>query len=214
MNRFRAIKGLTLALAMGGVLIGLAGSGSAAEQKLETAIFAGGCFWCIESDFERVDGVVDAVSGYTGGLKKDATYKVVSAGGTGHLEAVKITYDANKISYERMLHLFWRSIDPTDGGGQFCDRGDSYATAVFATNDKQLELARASKTRLDASKVLADPVVTPIRKAEPFYAAEAYHQDYRAKNSFKYKFYRFSCGRDRRIRTLWGDDAWGGKGHS
>lgn len=211
---FKAVKRSLMVLVACSALAGFAGSGSAAEQKLETAIFAGGCFWCIESDFEKVDGVVEAVSGYTGGLKKDATYKVVSAGGTGHLEAVKITYDANKISYEKMLHLFWRSIDPTDAGGQFCDRGDSYATAVFATDDKQLKVAKTSKAKLDASKVLADPVVTPIRKAEPFYAAEDYHQDYHAKNSYRYKFYRFSCGRDRRIRTLWGEDAWGGQGHS
>lgn len=212
---FKAARRSVMALAACSVLLGLTGLSSAAEQKLETAIFAGGCFWCIESDFEKIDGIVDAVSGYTGGAQKDPTYKMVTAGGTGHLEAVKITFDANKISYERMLHLFWRSIDPTDKNGQFCDRGHSYTTAVFATDDKQLELAKASKAKLEASKVLPAAVVTPIRKAEPFYLAEDYHQDYYAKNSYRYKFYRFSCGRDKRVRTLWGDDAWGGQeGHS
>ncbi len=187
---------------------------SAEEQKLETAIFAGGCFWCVESDFEAVPGVVDAVSGYTGGHKDNPTYGEVVQETTGHLESVRITYDANKISYKQMLHLFWRSVDPTDGGGQFCDRGESYTTAVFTLNDEQKAVAEASKKELEASKALPDPVVTPIRAAAKFFPAEDYHQDYHVKNPYRYKLYRYGCGRDRRVKSLWGDDAWVGKGHS
>ncbi len=187
---------------------------TAEEQKLETAIFAGGCFWCVESDFEVVPGVVDAISGYTGGHLENPTYGDVVQETTGHLEAVRITFDANKISYKQMLHLFWRSVDPTDGGGQFCDRGESYATAVFTLDDEQKKVAEASKAELDKSKVLRDPVVTPIRAAVKFYPAEDYHQDYYTKNPVRYKLYRYGCGRDSRIKSLWGDDAWGGQGHS
>ncbi len=187
---------------------------NAEEQKLETAIFAGGCFWCVESDFEMVPGVVDAVSGYTGGHLENPTYGDVVQETTGHLESVKITYDANKISYQQMLHLFWRSVDPTDGGGQFCDRGESYTTAVFALDEEQKKVAEASKAELEKSKVLDDPIVTQIRTAAKFYPAEDYHQDYYTKNPYRYKLYRFGCGRDKRVKSLWGDDAWGGQGHS
>lgn len=196
------------------VLFASAMFANAEEQKLETAIFAGGCFWCVESDFEVVPGVVDAVSGYTGGHLENPTYGDVVQETTGHLEAVKITYDANKISYQQMLHLFWRSVDPTDGGGQFCDRGESYTTAVFALDDEQKKVAEASKAELQKSKVLDDPIVTPIRTAAKFYPAEDYHQDYYTKNPYRYKLYRFGCGRDKRVKSLWGDDAWGGQGHS
>ena len=197
-----------------GAFFGVTFAAGADEQKLETAIFAGGCFWCVESDFEAVPGVVDAVSGYTGGHTEDPTYREVVQENTGHLEAVRITYDANKISYERMLHLFWRSVDPTDAGGQFCDRGESYTTAIFALNEEQKTKAEASKKALVESKVLPDPVVTPIRAAQKFYPAEDYHQDYYTKSPYRYKLYRFGCGRDRRVKSLWGDEAWVGQGHS
>jgi len=214
MFRLKARRTLAAALAVAATLLLPAGGVVAQDQKLEVAVFAGGCFWCIESDFDKVPGVVETVSGYAGGAKETATYNQVGAGGTGHLEAVKITYDANKITYEKMLHLFWRSIDPTDAGGQFCDRGSSYATAVFAANEEQQKLATASKQALESAKTLKAPIVTPVLAGANFYPAETYHQDYHTKNPYRYKFYRFSCGRDARVKNLWGDDAWGGQGHS
>ena len=187
-----------------------------AEQQAghETAIFAGGCFWCVESDFDKVPGVVTTVSGYIGGTSKDPTYKQVTAGGTGHIEAVKITYDPDKVTYKRLLHIFWRSVDPTDAGGQFCDRGESYQTTVFAVDAAQKRAAEASKAALQTSGKLEDPIVTPIRSAGPFYAAEDYHQDYYKKNPFRYRLYRLGCGRDARVKALWGDEAHGGIPHS
>ena len=202
--------GLAVAMAL---LLGTP-NGQAEEAKLETAVFAGGCFWCVESDFDKVPGVVETLSGYAGGTTKDPTYEQVTAGGTGHLEAVRITFDPARTSYERLLHVFWRSIDPTDAGGQFCDRGHSYTTAVFATSDKQFEQATASKTALDGAKLLNKPIVTPVHPTAMFYPAEGYHQDYHTKNPLRYKLYRYGCGRDSRVKSLWGDEAWGGDGHS
>ena len=181
---------------------------AASAQQLEKAVFAGGCFWCVESDFDKVPGVVSTVSGYTGGKTKDPTYRQVTAGGTGHYEAVEITYDPAKVSYETLLAAFWRSVDPTDGGGQFCDRGQSYATAVFVANDKERTLAEASKKT--AQKLLDNPIVTPILAAAPFYEAEDYHQDYYKNNPLRYRYYRFSCGRDRTVKDLWGEHAYEG----
>ena len=181
---------------------------AASAQKLEKAIFAGGCFWCVESDFDKVPGVVSTTSGYTGGKTKNPTYKEVTYGDTGHYEAVEITYDPEKVSYEALLTAFWHSVDPTDDGGQFCDRGDSYRTAVFALNDEQRKAAEASKKA--AQKVLGKPVVTPILDAATFYPAEYYHQDYYKNNSFRYRYYRFSCGRDRNIKRIWGKHAFKG----
>ena len=179
---------------------------------LAVATFAGGCFWCVESDFDTVPGVVGTVSGYTGGTVANPTYEQVTAGGTGHFEAVRIHYDPKQVSYERLLHIFWRSVDPTDGGGQFCDRGDSYRTAIFVGNEQERRLAEASKEALEQSAVLDAPVVTPIEPAGEFYPAEDYHQDYSAKNPVRYRFYRFSCGRDSRVRQLWGKQAHDGIG--
>ena len=181
---------------------------TASAQNLEKAIFAGGCFWCVESDFDKVPGVVSTTSGYTGGKTKNPTYKQVTYGDTGHYEAVEITYDPAKVSYEALLTAFWHSVDPTDDGGQFCDRGDSYRTAVFALNDKQRKAAEAS--RKAAQKVLGKPIVTPILDAATFYPAEYYHQNYYKNNSFRYRYYRFSCGRDNRLRDLWGKNAFKG----
>lgn len=183
----------------------------------ETAIVAGGCFWCVESDFESVPGVKEVVSGYTGGKTKNPTYKQVTRGGTGHYEAVEIRFDPAKISYAKIMELFFRSIDPTDAGGQFCDRGDSYRTAIFVQNAAQRKAAEAAKA--EAEKALGRNVVTPILNAGPFYKAEAYHQDYYKGSkiiltrrgpkaqSEAYKFYRDSCGRDQRVRQLWGSAA-------
>ena len=180
---------------------------AATGDGLATATFAGGCFWCVESDFDAVPGVVETVSGYTGGTADNPTYKQVTAGGTGHREAVQIRYDPEQVSYERLLHVFWRSVDPTDDDGQFCDRGDSYRTAIFAGSEDQRLLAEASKEALERSEVLDAAVVTPIEMAGAFYPAEGYHQDYYTKNPVRYRFYRFSCGRDSRVQQVWGDQA-------
>lgn len=181
-----------------------------AANSTDTVIFAGGCFWCVESDFDSVPGVMDTVSGYTGGTVENPTYKVVSAGGSGHLEAVKITYDPDKLSYQKLLDIFWRSVDPTDDGGQFCDRGESYKTAIFVNSPEQWQSAENSKRLIDASGILKDPVVTPVIDATTFYPSEEYHQNYYTKNPVRYKFYRYSCGRDKRVRDLWGDQAYRG----
>ncbi len=167
------------------------------------AVFAGGCFWCVEADFEKLPGVIEAVSGYAGGHTKNPTYKQVTRNNTGHYEVAKIIYDPAKISYDELLEYFWTTVDPTDGGGQFCDRGQSYATAIFAT-PKQMEAARASKTALQNSGRLKDKVVTPILPAARFYKAETYHQDYYKKNPIRYTYYRTGCRRDKRLRKLWG----------
>ena len=182
------------------------------DDDLATATFAGGCFWCVESDFDKVPGVKETLSGYTGGTVADPTYKQVTAGGTGHREAVRIRYDPRQVSYERLLHIFWRSVDPTDGDGQFCDRGESYQSAIFVANEEERRLAEASKEALGQSMVLDAPVVTPIESAGAFYPAEDYHQDYYAKNPVRYRFYRFSCGRDSRVQQVWGDQAHNGIG--
>lgn len=178
----------------------------AAAQK--EAIFAGGCFWCIEKDFEHVAGVVDVVSGYSGGTNENPTYKNHTK--YGHREVVKITYDDTQISYDELLDIFWRTVDPTDGGGQFCDRGHSYTTAVYALDGEQLAAAQASKDALQASGVLKAPVATEIAMVQPFTPAEGYHQDYASKNPVRYKYYRFACGRDKRVKQLWGDQAYRG----
>ena len=185
---------------------------AAADGGLAVATFAGGCFWCVESDFDQVPGVVDTISGYTGGTVENPTYRQVTAGGTGHREAVQVRYDPEQVSYERLLHIFWRSVDPTDGGGQFCDRGESYQSAIFAGNEEERRLAEASRARLEQSGVLDAPVVTPVEAAGAFYPAEDYHQDYYTKNPIRYRFYRFSCGRDSRVRQVWGGQAHEGIG--
>ena len=173
------------------------------------AIFAGGCFWCMEKPFDRLDGVIATVSGYTGGDIADPSYERVSSGSTGHREAVRVTYDPTRVSYTRLLEVFWRNIDPTDDGGQFCDRGFQYTTAIWYRNDEQEELARASKERLAASGLLEEPVVTPVLPADPFYAAEAYHQDFYREHPVRYRSYRTACGRDRVLSSIWGEAAGG-----
>ena len=185
---------------------------AASDDDLAVATFAGGCFWCVESDFDKVPGVVETISGYTGGTVANPNYKQVTKGGTGHREAVQIRYDPKQVSYDRLLHIFWRSVDPTDGDGQFCDRGESYQTAIFAGSEEERRLAEASREALEQSMVLDAPVVTPIETAGEFYPAENYHQDYYTKNPVRYRFYRFSCGRDSRVQQVWGREAHDGIG--
>ena len=185
----------------------LMGGGGAASAAQAVATFAGGCFWCVESDFDRLPGVLKTESGYTGGTLDDPTYESVTAGGTGHYEAVRITYDPAKVSYDKLLDVFWHSVDPTDAGGQFCDRGESYRTAVFSHSPDQERAAVASKQAIGKSGALKGSVVTPILTAKAFYPAEEYHQDYYMKNPLRYRFYRYGCGRDNRVRELWGKEA-------
>ena len=176
-----------------------------AKEGHASAIFAGGCFWCMEPPFDELDGVLGTTSGYSGGSTANPTYKQVSAGGTGHAEVVEVTYDPAKVSYEQLLEVFWRNVDPLDGGGQFCDRGDSYRTGIFVHDAEQRRVAEQSKQALIDSKRLAEPIVTEIVDAGPFYAAEDYHQDYYQKNPVRYKFYRWNCGRDQRLAEVWGE---------
>ena len=188
----------TSSMAEGGAKAAFVPSGQYSE-----AILAGGCFWCVESDFEKLPGVIEAISGYSGGTLDDPTYRDVTSGGSGHYEVAKIVFDSTKVSYEAILEHFWTHVDPTDAGGQFCDRGESYATAIFATPE-QLDAAQKSKSDLQSSGRLKAPVVTPVFPAVTFYAAEEYHQDYYKKSSLKYKYYRNSCGRERRVAKVWG----------
>jgi peptide-methionine (S)-S-oxide reductase len=193
------------------IAIAIAGtSGAVNAQDLRSAVVAGGCFWCVEADFDKVEGVVDTLSGYTGGHVDNPTYEQVVTETTGHYEAVKITFDADVISYREILDIFWRTVDPTDDGGQFCDRGDSYRTAIFVTNEDEREAAEASFAA--AEEALGQPMVTPILDAETFWPAEDYHQNYYAENAFNYLFYRRACGRDARVRSLWGEEAYLGVG--
>jgi peptide-methionine (S)-S-oxide reductase len=191
-------------------VLALAGAAAQAQQKMDAAIFAGGCFWCVESDFDAVPGVTETVSGYTGGMLVNPTYEQVGHGNTGHYEAVKITYDPAKVSFEQLLTAFWHSVDVTDDGGQFCDRGSTYRPAVFVTSPAQRKAAEMSKAA--AEKALGNKIKVPILDAKSFYAAEGYHQDYYKKNPLQYKFYRWNCGRNQRIEALWGENAYKGIG--
>jgi peptide methionine sulfoxide reductase msrA/msrB len=175
------------------------------QENLETATFAGGCFWCTESDFEKVNGVVEVISGYVGGQEKDPTYEQVSAGRTGHAEAVQILYDPKKVTYAELLDVFWRHVDPTDAGGQFADRGTQYRPAIFYHNPEQRELAEASKTALAQSGRFHKPIMTEIVPATTFYKAEEYHQDYYKRNPLRYKYYRYGSGRDQFLNSVWKD---------
>jgi peptide methionine sulfoxide reductase msrA/msrB len=183
-----------------------ADSRNASTTKTETATFAGGCFWCMESAFEKHEGVTEAISGYMGGHMKNPTYEQVSSGKSGHLEVIQVVYDPEKIDYNTLLDLFWRQIDPTDGGGSFADRGPQYRSAVFYHTEEQKRLAEASRDQLQNSGRYEKPIVTEIRKAETFYPAEDYHQDYYRKNPIRYKFYRQGSGRDAYLKTVWGKD--------
>jgi peptide-methionine (S)-S-oxide reductase len=177
-------------------------TGDTATQA--TATFAGGCFWCMEPPFDKLDGVISTTSGYTGGSKPDPTYKEVSSGGTGHAEAVQVIYDPQRISYADLLDVYWHNIDPTMANGQFCDWGNQYRSEIFYHTAEQQRLAEQSKAALEELKPFKETVVTEISKAVTFYPAEDYHQDYYQKNPLRYKFYRYGCGRDQRLEELWG----------
>ena len=175
-----------------------------AQLAPQTLIVAGGCFWCVESDFEALDGVISAESGYINGETEDPTYREVASKKTGHYEAVKITYNPSEVELSELVDFFWRTIDPTDPDGQFCDKGSPYKTALFYLNASQQKLFSESKAELQKNKPFEEEVVTEVLAAETFYPAETYHQDYYKKNPFRYKLYRKSCGRDARVKKLWG----------
>ena len=191
----RILLSLALAVAMGGAAL-------AQTAERATAIFAGGCFWCVEADFDKVSGVLSTTSGYIGGHVPNATYAQVSSGGTGHTEAVEVAYDPRKVSYAQLVDFFWKTIDPTVRNRQFCDSGDMYRTAIFVRNAEERRLAEDTKKKVEAQ--LKAPVYTQIADTGPFYKAEDYHQDFYLKNATKYKFYRWNCGRDQRLEQLWG----------
>tara|TARA_R110002110_G_scaffold160846_2_gene359325 strand:- start:514 stop:1152 length:639 start_codon:yes stop_codon:yes gene_type:complete len=202
-------KSILAACAVLGLALGAPGAGAQkAASGTAVATFAGGCFWCIEADFDKVPGVIATVSGYTGGKTENPTYREVSRGDTGHREALQITYDPKKVTYAQLLTVFWHSVDPVDSGGQFCDRGVPYQTAVFVHNDEQRQLAEASKAQ--AMKDLGKKIFTPVETAATFYRAEEYHQDYHTKKPLRYKYYRWNCGRNQKVEMLWGDKAYTG----
>jgi peptide-methionine (S)-S-oxide reductase len=174
----------------------------------DAAIFAGGCFWCMEAPFDKLEGVISTTSGFTGGQKLDPTYEEVSSGSTGHAESIRVVFDPKKISYEKLLEVYWHNIDPTQADGQFCDHGNQYRSAIFYLDEAQRKAAEASKKALEASGKLPGPIVTEIVPASTFYPAENYHQDFYKKDPIRYHSYRFGCGRDRRLEQLWG-----GSGH-
>jgi peptide-methionine (S)-S-oxide reductase len=177
-------------------------SQSGASAGTAKATFAGGCFWCMEPPYDKLDGVLSTISGYAGGKKKNPTYEEVSAGTTGHTEVVQVTYDPKKVTYEKLLDVFWRNVDPLTRDRQFCDVGSQYRTAIFYHDENQKRLAEESKKAL--SKRFKEPIVTEIVRATEFYPAEDYHQDYYTKNPLRYKLYRYNCGRDQRLEELWG----------
>jgi peptide-methionine (S)-S-oxide reductase len=178
-----------------------------AATSVEKATFAGGCFWCMEHPFDQMPGVVSVTSGYTGGQKKNPTYEEVSAGGTGHAEAVQVVYDPARVTYEKLLDVFWHNIDPTTRDRQFCDAGNQYRSGIFFHNEEQRKSALRSKELLEKNKTFREPVVTELVPATEFYPAEEYHQNYYKKNPIRYKFYRYQCGRDQRLKELWGSAA-------
>lgn len=181
-----------------------AASPASAEAGQAVAIFAGGCFWCMEPPFDKLPGVSSTTSGYIGGRVANPTYEQVSAGRTGHTEAVRVVYDPKQVNYATLLDVFWRNIDPVAVDRQFCDAGDQYRSAIFATDPRQLQLAQASKRKLEASGRFERPIATQIAEAPAFYPAENYHQDYYQKNPVRYRFYRSRCGRDARLEQVWG----------
>ena len=198
----------TLALSLA-VLVGVTGSAQSSAQSADEnqaiATFAGGCFWCMEPPFDELDGVSSTISGYTGGHVENPSYEQVSAGGTGHTEAMQVTYDPDVVSYETLLDVYWHNIDPLDAGGQFCDRGSSYRSAIFVHTPEQRKMAEASKQSIAESGQLNGEIVTPIQEASTFYPAEEYHQNYYDKNPLRYRFYKWNCGREQRLEEVWGD---------
>lgn len=212
MNRLPLILGLVMATVFSFFALR---ANSAATQVTappaagyETATFAGGCFWCMQPPYDKLEGVISTTVGYTGGQAINPSYGEVSSGGTGHTEAVQVIYDPERVSYEKLLDVFWHNIDPLRVDAQFCDVGNQYRSGIFYHDEAQKEAAEASKKALtDSGKFNHQPIVTEIVAAGPFYAAEDYHQSYYKKNSYKYNFYRWNCGRDQRLEELWGDEA-------
>src|SRR5438067_1253412 len=199
----KARRGAFSSLLLVGALATLGGAAAGAEERA-TATFAGGCFWCMQPPFEKLEGVLSTTVGYTGGHTKNPTYEEVSAGGTGHAESVEIVYDPGKIGYAKLLDVFWHNVDPLTPEAQFCDHGHQYRTAIFYHDDTQRRLAEESKQRL--AQRFGRPIATEIVAATTFYPAEEYHQRYHEKNPVRYKFYRWNCGRDARLKELWGDE--------
>jgi peptide-methionine (S)-S-oxide reductase len=200
-----ALIGLLLAgLVIAGPAAAQDSAGGGADGRIGTAIFAGGCFWCMQEAFEKVDGVVAVTAGYAGGTVAKPTYEQVSAGGTGHAESVEVKYDPRKITYARLLDVFWHNVDPLTSERQFCDAGHQYRSVIFYRDDGQRRMAEASKRALEDSKRFSQPIVTEIAPAGTFYPAEEYHQDYYKKNPARYHFYKFNCGRAQRLEELWG----------
>jgi len=198
------IRGFARAAARVVAVAGALLAGGAAAQGTAKATFAGGCFWCMEPPYDKLPGVLSTTSGYMGGKKRSPTYEEVSTGTTGHTEVVQVVYDPAKVSYEKLLEVFWRNIDPTVRDQQFCDVGSQYRTAIFYHDEEQKRLAEASKAALEKSKPFKAPIVTPVQAAGEFWPAEDYHQDYYKKNPVRYKYYRTGCGRDDRLKQLWG----------
>ena len=214
--RIRSPQSVALVAGLASMALGFFSSAGAQDQvsspdakRLSTAVFAGGCFWCVEADFDKVDGVVSTISGYTGGTVANPTYKQVSHEKTGHYEAVKVTYDSDKVSYADLVDYYFHHIDPTDADGQFCDKGESYRSAIFVSNDTEREVAEAEVSAIETSGVLTAPVVTSIVDAATFWPAENYHQDYYRKNPLKYRYYRTACGRDARVKKVWANESAG-----
>jgi len=213
MNTYRIIGAI---LVSGMLLVGVMNHASGADAMkaseqtgLAKAIFAGGCFWCMEGPFDELDGVISTTSGYNGGHLANPTYEQVSAGRTGHTESVQVIYDPKKVSYEDLLKVFWRNIDPTTADRQFCDAGTQYRPGIFYYTEAQRRLAENSKKDVEQHKTFSEPIVTEITKAADFYPAEEYHQDFYQKNPIRYKFYRLGCGRDARLTELWGESSHG-----
>ncbi len=204
MERTRRLGEMILGVALTVGALGLSGQAGAATSGLANATFAGGCFWCMEEVFEGVEGVVSVVSGYTGGQKANPSYEEVSDGWTGHAEAIELQFDPAKVSYGRLLEVFWRNVDPTTPDRQFCDRGHQYRTAVFYHDEEQRRLVEESQWNIEQTKRFEEPIVTEIVAASTFYPAEEYHQDFYKKNPIRYKFYKFNCGRTQRLEDLWG----------
>jgi peptide-methionine (S)-S-oxide reductase len=205
MAKTAAVLGLALLAVAGSSVPSPAASPAPAPAAGSAkATFAGGCFWCMEGPFDKVPGVVSTTSGYTGGSVPRPSYEMVSSGTTGHAESVEVVYDPKKVSYSQLLDVYWHNVDPTDAGGQFCDRGNQYRTAIFYRGDEERRLAEQSKKDIEASGKLKKPIVTEVVPAGEFYPAEDYHQDYYLKNPVRYRYYRFNCGRDARLKDLWG----------
>jgi len=203
-NNFLMTLGFA-AVVIGG-LIGSPSGGYADDGSQQAkATFAGGCFWCMEEAFENVEGVTSVVSGYTGGRLENPTYEQVSAGGTGHTESIEVTFDPSKVTYKELLDVFWRNVDPTTPNAQFCDHGNQYRTAIFYHDENQKQLIEESKQRIESSKTFPESIVTEIAPASVFYTAEEYHQDFYTKNPIRYKYYKWNCGRAKRLEQLWGN---------